>query len=727
TTTVPELCDGDPPGIEALTVSRRTDLVTTVDLAVTLDAEAALAVACTRAGRPDEVSFYTSASAVDHAIPLRGLAADSRYDCALIATCPASPAPVRFPVVTDALPDVMPEVAASTPGPTATTAPPFLLLGHDRHCVDGSTRMVAFDLDGEIRWYDEGVPDIDIAFETQYLGDGRFSWGGGYYDGYPPQIVTVDHQVEYTVDTPASQSHVFHHDGKVIDDGEILLMMIEEMTDGDQRWDGFAVGLVDPATQTDTYYYTAQTAVDAGDLPPGDGDPWHANWADYQHDSVNGDRLYVSLCNLGEIIAIDAATQQVLWMLGEGGDFEVRYPSGEPVPADLAYTQCQHGLEFVRDPGGGDGGTLLVYDNGVHGRGASRLAEYALDPTTGTATLNWGWTEPEWSEPAWGDADYLPGGHVLGTMGHSCWSRFPDDRSSVVEVDPVSGDVAWRLDFLDVNDAIYRSERVDLCDVFPISTLCPSAAFSLSELAPLFDPCGPGGTDVDQDGDGAFLCADLDCDDLDPAARPDAVEACDGVDNDCSGGVDEGFDRTDWYPDHDGDGVGGPDPVSACAAPPDHVASTGDCDDEDPAAVPGGVEACDAADNDCDGGVDELPSCWGCAEDGALLGCSTPLTWDDARQVCLDLGGDLASIGDGAENRAASALVNSQAWLGLTDAGSEGDFAWIAGDPVTYTRWAGGEPNDFGAGEDCAGIVDPSDGSWNDWACATELPFVCER
>ncbi|MBI4687210.1 MAG: right-handed parallel beta-helix repeat-containing protein [Nitrospirae bacterium] len=56
----------------------------------------------------------------------------------------------------------------------------------------------------------------------------------------------------------------------------------------------------------------------------------------------------------------------------------------------------------------------------------------------------------------------------------------------------------------------------------------------------------PFGSCTDSDGDGFYkeggTCGPIDCNDNNPAVNPGAAEICDGVDNDCDGQVDEGFD-----------------------------------------------------------------------------------------------------------------------------------------------------------------------------------------
>lgn len=71
----------------------------------------------------------------------------------------------------------------------------------------------------------------------------------------------------------------------------------------------------------------------------------------------------------------------------------------------------------------------------------------------------------------------------------------------------------------------------------------------------------------------------------------------------------DGCERTAWYRDSDGDGVGAGESIAACEAPDGFVAIAGDCDDTRTDAHPEAAEGCNGLDDDCDGTTDEgLPS-----------------------------------------------------------------------------------------------------------------------
>ena len=100
--------------------------------------------------------------------------------------------------------------------------------------------------------------------------------------------------------------------------------------------------------------------------------------------------------------------------------------------------------------------------------------------------------------------------------------------------------------------------------------------------------------DPDDDNDGA-LDAD-DCEPLDPDVHPAAVEACNGIDDDCDGLIDEGFEdlNGNGVPDcldQDDDGDGDPDAT--------------DCAPGDPQVFHGQDEACNGLDDNCNALIDE--------------------------------------------------------------------------------------------------------------------------
>ncbi|HAU66403.1 TPA: hypothetical protein DCW61_03590 [Candidatus Uhrbacteria bacterium] len=105
-----------------------------------------------------------------------------------------------------------------------------------------------------------------------------------------------------------------------------------------------------------------------------------------------------------------------------------------------------------------------------------------------------------------------------------------------------------------------------------------------------------------------YVSRDSDCDDTKASINPGAVEICDGVDNNCVGGIDEGVSATNWYRDADGDGYGvnSTTPVAGCSQPSGgYVSKSGDCNDSNATVHPGVTETYNNIDDDCDGSVDE--------------------------------------------------------------------------------------------------------------------------
>ncbi len=150
------------------------------------------------------------------------------------------------------------------------------------------------------------------------------------------------------------------------------------------------------------------------------------------------------------------------------------------------------------------------------------------------------------------------------------------------------------------------------------------------------------------EGRAGYVLDDEDCDDDDANIYPDAIEVCNGADDDCDGDVDEddALDVAEWHLDGDRDGHGDPSgAIYTCAAPSNYVSDATDCDDTVGTVYPGAPEACNLVDDDCDGGVDEdVTALWYLDADGDLYGdasvssdgCSAPSGYVGSSNDCDD-------------------------------------------------------------------------------------------
>lgn len=234
----------------------------------------------------------------------------------------------------------------------------------------------------------------------------------------------------------------------------------------------------------------------------------------------------------------------------------------------------------------------------------------------------------------------------------SCTPDFPEDSQTPTLTPPTDAD----------NDGVPASEDCNEAD----AGIYPGAAELCDGLDQDCDQVADDGAlisyyyDQDQDGYGAdgsvlqactaplgYAAAGGDCNDQDATLYPSALEACDGIDNDCDTLVDE--EVFTWYLDRDQDGHGTTDlsaegaSVVACAQPTGYAATSDDCNDLNSEIYAGASEVCDALDNNCDGAVDEgIQSLWYPDTDSDGFGAvgSTPI------EACAKPSGYAASADD---------------------------------------------------------------------------------
>jgi len=146
-----------------------------------------------------------------------------------------------------------------------------------------------------------------------------------------------------------------------------------------------------------------------------------------------------------------------------------------------------------------------------------------------------------------------------------------------------------------------------------------------------------------------YVATSTDCNDANAAVHPNATEACNGIDDDCDGSIDEAGSTgsSTWYLDGDSDGYGGTSTTTACNQPSGYVSTSTDCNDACAAVHPNATEACNGIDDDCDGQIDENGASGGSTwyldsdSDGyggttSVVACSQPSGYVSTSTDCND-------------------------------------------------------------------------------------------
>ncbi|HAM70677.1 MAG TPA: hypothetical protein DCM86_03440, partial [Verrucomicrobiales bacterium] len=108
-----------------------------------------------------------------------------------------------------------------------------------------------------------------------------------------------------------------------------------------------------------------------------------------------------------------------------------------------------------------------------------------------------------------------------------------------------------------------------------------------------------------------------------------------------------------------------------------------------------------------------------------------PLDWNSAKADAEARGGHLAVITSEAEWQKIQAVVGAalfqqEIWIGATDAAIEGQWHWVTGEPFSYQRWQGGQPDNL-LNQDYL-MMRPPGATWYDMgSTAVAAAYLLER
>jgi len=185
---------------------------------------------------------------------------------------------------------------------------------------------------------------------------------------------------------------------------------------------------------------------------------------------------------------------------------------------------------------------------------------------------------------------------------------FGNPNLSTIRCAPAAGEVELGTD-CDDDDSERYPGKLEVCD--GIDNNCDSGLTDEPYLSFYLDQDGDGFGRTDTVEKSCrrpdnYALDPGDCNDASDEDHPNALERCDGLDNNCNDQIDEGLELEQLFTDLDGDGYGavGAQMSQACLGTPNLGVGQEDCDDSDAERYPGAPEWCDGVDQNCDQIVD---------------------------------------------------------------------------------------------------------------------------
>ncbi len=316
--------------------------------------------------------------------------------------------------------------------------------------------VVVIDPEGNIRWWFQhgDIPDMRGDIDVRTLPEGVLIGGANRLqkeEDVPPVLVNWKKEILWKGKTA---NH--HHIHRTAEGNYMFLLE-------DKRYFKHLAGTVvgDTLVEFDPQSNSVVWEWHLFDHLTPKVKRWDWSHLNTIESDLKGENLYLSARNHNSIFKISRKTGEILWRLGEDGDFDIS-------PEDQFYHQ--HSPEIQSN------GNILLFDNGAHrpeeqGGEFSRALELSLDEKAMKAKAVWSWrNSPDLFTPIWGDADRLENGNTLmvfgnrfpltGLLMHCTGRKVPTQTTRIIEVTR-SGEKVWELEFAPSQWGVYRAERID--------------------------------------------------------------------------------------------------------------------------------------------------------------------------------------------------------------------------------------------------------------------------
>jgi hypothetical protein len=203
----------------------------------------------------------------------------------------------------------------------------------------------------------------------------------------------------------------------------------------------------------------------AHDMAGSNRDISHSNSLFYDAEE---DMLYYNSRNTNTFFKIKHSTKEVIWGLGEYGDFTMYNKQG--VLADNLFFHA-HSVEKLNET------HFILFDNDYHNQTSfssrrSRILELEVDENAMAARAVWSYVAPkDYFSAGWGDADRLPNGNRIGAWGYPS-TTMSGLSCALVEVN-LQGEIVWQTRFMASSSILYGVYRLERFRFEPILSSPP--------------------------------------------------------------------------------------------------------------------------------------------------------------------------------------------------------------------------------------------------------------